>query len=460
MLVLTCTRIVRVRLLRKECPMDKKFNKKLGNHWVKPTRLPGVFEKKGGGYIVRARVKDPMSGKLREIKKVFDEASEREAFDWLENEKSRIRQAIGSEPIRKQRFGDYAVSLLERKLQMKEIRSATGRDRWRHTLTHLIAGTESRDETILVPAFGEMAIDEIRTAHVDRWREGIATLIARGDYSPNTANGWLSILRVVFKAAVRDFELTRNPVDHVRDFDTSDHITYSEEAPQSLTPEQVSEFLAWLRELYPQHYAITYLGICTGLRPSSMRPLRRMGDQPDILWEEGRLLVRRSQTRGQEVLQTTKQRTRYSILLPSRVITVLRWHVEEQLTPPAQQESELLFPSVNGGFRAPTVLNKPFAEVSDAMELGYHFTQKGMRRTFNDLARAAEVQDIVTRSISGHATERMQHHYSTVRGHEQHEGLSKVVDLMTARVRRASSEGFSPTGGACGGASSSQVVPK
>ena len=87
------------------------------------------------------------------------------------------------------------------------------------------------------------------------------------------------------------------------------------------------------------------------------------------------------------------------------------------------------------------------------MELGYHFTQKGMRRTFNDLARAAEVQDIVTRSISGHSTERMQHHYSTVRGHEQHEGLSKVVDLMTARAERASSKEKSPSGGASGGAS-------
>ncbi len=33
----------------------------------------------------------------------------------------------------------------------------------------------------------------------------------------------------------------------------------------------------------------------------------------------------------------------------------------------------------------------------------YAFTQRGMRRTFNDLCRAARVEDIVTRSISGHA---------------------------------------------------------
>jgi hypothetical protein len=39
-----------------------------------------------------------------------------------------------------------------------------------------------------------------------------------------------------------------------------------------------------------------------------------------------------------------------------------------------------------------------------------------MRRTFQDLARAAEVRDIVTRSASGHSTEAMQRHYSTVSG--------------------------------------------
>src|SRR5690606_20718411 len=98
----------------------------------------------------------------------------------------------------------------------------------------------------------------------------------------------------------------------------------------------------------------------TGLRPSTLRPLRRTGENSDVLWDEGRLLVRRSQTRGTEVLNTTKQKTRYSIHLPSDAIAVLRWHVEDQLREGPQQDSELLFPSVTGGFRSPSVLNKPF----------------------------------------------------------------------------------------------------
>jgi hypothetical protein len=37
------------------------------------------------------------------------------------------------------------------------------------------------------------------------------------------------------------------------------------------------------------------------------------------------------------------------------------WHVDTQLITPEMQESELLFPSIAGTYRAPTVLNKPFA---------------------------------------------------------------------------------------------------
>jgi integrase len=94
-------------------------------------------------------------------------------------------------------------------------------------------------------------------------------------------------------------------------------------------------------------------------------------------------------------------------------------HVDTQLTTPEQQDSDLLFPAVTRGYRSPSVLNKPFAQVSEAVGLARHFTQRGLRRTFNDLARAAEVESIVTRSISGHLTEQMQVHYSTVNSAEQ-----------------------------------------
>src|SRR5690606_1908650 len=113
------------------------------------------------------------------------------------------------------------------------------------------------------------------------------------------------VLRVISKAVAKEFE-TRDFMLGVEDFSTRDHVTYSEESPNSLKPEDVVTFLSEMRRLYPQHYGMVMLGFMTGLRPSSLRPLRRRGPEADVLWDESRLLVRRSQTRGERVMKGTE----------------------------------------------------------------------------------------------------------------------------------------------------------
>ncbi len=106
---------------------------------------------------------------------------------------------------------------------------------------------------------------------------------------------------------------------------------------------------------------------------------------------------------------------------------------DARLRTPEQQDSSLLFPSLTGGFRARNVLDKPFRRVRDAIDLPYLITAKGMRRTFQDLTRAARVDDVVTRSISGHLTEEMQVHYSSVLQEEQRVSIAKVIELFGPR---------------------------
>jgi hypothetical protein len=62
--------------------------------------------------------------------------------------------------------------------------------------------------------------------------------------------------------------------------------------------------------------------------------------------------------------------------------------------------------------------------------LNKQITPRGMRRTFNDLARAANVEALVTKSISGHQTDRMREHYSTVSPDEQRRSIGNVVSLF------------------------------
>jgi integrase len=379
----------------------------------------------------------PALNRMKELKKVLADTDQATAFKWLADEKTRVQAGVHLASHPQVRFAEYVSSLLVRKVKAGDIKSAKGRERWGHTLQHLIAGTEGEEAGMFVPGFGEFFIDRIHVTHVEAWRTSIATIVAAGDYSPNTTNGWLAILRVIMKAAKREFGLAHLATEDVDDFDVSEHDTYSEEEPNALLPEEVPAFLDTMRGLYPQHYAMVFLGIATGLRPSSLRPLRRQGPEADVLWDNNRILVRRSQTLGEDVMRTTKQKRKYAIDLPEEVMNILRWHVETQLKTPEQKESRLLFPAVHGGFRSPSVLNKPFADVAETMGLGRKLSQRGLRRTFNDLARAAKVADLVTRSISGHLTESMQRHYSTVSSAEQRDGIARVIDFAKARHEHA-----------------------
>ncbi len=315
------------------------------------------------------------------------------ALQWIEKESERVRAGVVSVEAQKLRFCDYATLLFERKLATKEIKSARGRERWKYTLTHLIAGTEG------VAGFGEVFVDELRPMHVEVWRAGIGKLIAQGTYSPTTANGWLVILKHVLKRAKRELQLPFDAAEGIPSFDTSEHETYTEEEPNALTSEEAASFLACMKEEFPAQYAMTYLGFATGLRPSTLRPLRRTGPTPDVLWDQGVVLVRRSHTLGDEFMNTTKTKLRQRITVPSEVMEVLRWHVATQLTTPEQKASELLFPAEDGRFRSVSFLKKAFATVGQLVGLQKTFTPRGMRRTFNDLMRLAHVEAIVTRSI-------------------------------------------------------------
>lgn len=396
---------------------------------VAPTpALPGVWRKEGGGFLVVGKAKHPTTGKTHRIVNSLDVGTPTEARAWLDAEQARIRSGAPSPalPPALPTFADYAGSLGARKARDGRLKSAHSREVYDGTV-----------KNHLVPTFGSAPVDTIRRADVIAWRDAAAARVRAGELSPHTVNQHLRVLKTILTCAVHEFELARNPVAGVEPIDTSAHATYTREQPNSLTPEEARVFLARLRVLYPQHYAFVALSLATGLRPSSLRPLRRCGPHADVLWGEDALLVRRSHTRRDEVMATTKTGFRQRIGLPKELMEVLRAHVDE-LEPGPQLESELLFPSDEGGFRAPSTLDKPFRAVSKAIGLKKRFTPRGLRRTFQDMARAAEVNDIVTRSISGHRTEEMQEHYSTPLEREQRAGLAKVIDLAGVRLTLAS----------------------
>jgi len=401
------------------------------NIWISTEAvLPGVWERKEGGHVVRGAAVCPRTGRRKDLLKVLPNATAEQALLWLRTELKNVRTGTAIAPqYETMPFGSYAVSLLKRKIERGEIRSASGIEKWNMVLKRLIASS-----------LAEIRVDRLRRRDVESWKDEVARQMREEGYSPNTANTWLSVLRVVLAHAEIDYELRENAATGVKNFDTSEHRTYTREQPNSLTADEVRKFLAVMLEKYPQHFAMTYVGCATGLRPSSLRPLRRRGAEADVKWDESILCVRRSHTRGQGVMNRTKTKKDLEIKAPAVLLEVLRWHVQTQLLTAEQQASDLLFPREDGGLRDPRVLRKPFQHVAEILALPKRITPRAMRRSFQDLARSARVDDVVTRSISGHATEQMQRHYSTVSEVEQAEGLAKVLRMMDFRERKTGAE--------------------
>ncbi len=133
-------------------------------------------------------------------------------------------------------------------------------------------------------------------------------------------------------------------------------------------------------------------------------------------------------------MDTTKTKLRQRISVPPDVMEVLADHVKTQLTTPEQIASDLLFPAADGGYLGEHCLRKPFAKVAALIGLEMSFTPRGLRRTFNDLARTARVEALVTKSISGHLTDRMREHYSTVHPVEQRESIGADLPPLSRTV--------------------------
>lgn len=201
----------------------------------------------------------------------------------------------------------------------------------------------------LIPEFGDLYVDQMRPVEIKTWQGKVAAKIRTGKMAPATANTIIGVLRQITDEAIGDFDI-RDPMRGVDPFDTREHNTYTEEEPNSLPPDAVPTFPGKMLEMHPQHYGFTFLGFTTGLRPSSLRPLRREGPHADLRWKESLPLVRRSQTIGDEVMEPPKTDQHQRLLLPRELLDVLRCHVDEQLLHAQMRLSDLLFPSVRGRF--------------------------------------------------------------------------------------------------------------
>ena len=388
---------------------------------------PGIYRMKAGGYMVRTKVTDP-DGKKREVLRVLPDAKLQEAQRVKRDLTEAAKEKTKSLPS----FASYALLVIRRKAEGGKLASVRTREKYVTETSHL------------VKAFGRLPVDKVDVAKIEAWKESLTVRIVRGELAATTANGWLQRLRQILDKARDEFGLPSNPAKVVEYFGFIQR-TYTREKPNSLQPEVATRFLREMGRTYPQHFAYVVLGMVTGLRPSSLRALRRRGPESDVDWDRGMVLVRRSHGRNDDVMDATKVKKDQDIHLPHEVLLILQAHCEMLDDPPRNKrgkpplwwrkemaESDLLFPGRDGGYRARSAHKKPFEHVGEVIGLTYDITPRAMRRTFKDAARRAGVSEVASKAVSGHQTEAMHEHYQTIGADEMRAELVKVSRLLGA----------------------------
>jgi Phage integrase family len=399
------------------------------NTWINPNpKLPGVWECKGGGFLIRAETKSPLTGKQKEVRLVLrNVASALEAKQILEDELTAIRQSDRKQvAIELPTFARFVTLYLARRVDQGRIRSEATKEMWAGIIKNHLCDAP----------FFSYFVDKVQRAHIQKWVDDYVTPLVKNEtYSPVTVNTWLDKLRTLWRKAVIEYDLPSNPMTGIEDFDTSTVRTYTMEQPNSLTPEELPTWLSKCWQIKRRYYAEVLLGFLTGLRPSCIRPLRRKGPEADVLWDKSAIIIRQSHTRKQIVMAKAKTRRSHEeqdqvLYLPREIMDVLAEHARSYTTD-EQLESDLLFPAENGKLQSHSALQGPFQAICEALKMTKKITPRAMRRTSIDLARLAQLDTKVAMAVSGHKTDRMKFLYSTVGEKEMRESLAKVALLAT-----------------------------
>jgi integrase len=316
-------------------------------------------------------------------------------------------------------------------------------------------------ENHILPALGNYYYDALTTTDVQRWIDGALlrgwtsekrgskqdkTKTVRRSYSRDTVQGWFRVFRTMTRDAMATLELPRDPTLRI----TLPEDTGDVDEANSLSPAQLAAFLTAMRTRYPQHYALVVLLAYTGLRFCHASALHWQD------WEEagGVLRISRKQVRGKVGPVTRKKRAPKEYPVEPELAEILKQHRVRLLKEQAPGLSKgLMFPSRAGTYRAPNSMDVAWAKCLTEAQIDKRFTIHGLRYTFTDLVRLANVDAVVRRALTGHVTEEMQRHYSTVGLEEKRAAVAGVLRLVPPE---AGSNPTSPTeGGVSGGVSGS-----
>jgi integrase len=147
---------------------------------------------------------------------------------------------------------------------------------------------------------------------------------------------------------------------------------------------------------------------------------------------------RRKQVRGDVGPITKKKPAPKVVPMMVELAQVLTYHKERLAKLEyGVGDDDWVFPSTNKKLRTPASLVNAFKASLDAAGIKKRISPHKLRYCFNDCLRAAGVDSVTGRSLTGHVTEDMQRHYSTVRLDEKRAAMEAVAErFRDAKVVR------------------------
>jgi integrase len=184
----------------------------------------------------------------------------------------------------------------------------------------------------------------------------------------------------------------------------------------------------------------------------SRRLYLRWGEASALKWddhnERARVLHIRRAVCERALRPLTKTRKARIVGVPDVLREVLRAHREQLVaTQHPGLSSGLMFPSNKGTPLANSRMSDALQQACEEAGIKRRFTSHGFRRTLTDLLRNAQVDPVIAAGLTGHETERMRRHYSTVRSSEAVEAGERVVRLLqpqTESIEESTQESIAP----------------
>ena len=361
------------------------------------TKYPGVQMMGPGQYRVRGKIPDPRTGLIKEVDKRISATSAKEAAGIRDD---LLQQAVSESQTARMKVVDFAKSWIESKAAVVS----------RYTLE----GYTSALDLHVWPHLGKFYYDAVGNLEVqgmvNAW---LAEKKEDGTrrYSIESLKDWFRVFRNMTKDAIVQLHLERDPTLRIAFGDGA--VEEGDAADDDkLTIDESHLLLEAMRTKRPGSFALLSTKKYTGQRFCHVSALK-IGD---IDWNEMVVRFRRKQVRGVVGPVSKKKPVPKEMPMVSELACVLIAHCRRlgELGYPVDPEA-WLFPSRNGKLKQPSSLVTAIRESARDAQITKRITPHMMRYLFNDVLRLAGVDQVTRRALTGHVTDEMTAHYSTVR---------------------------------------------